>query len=263
MASHSLVFKSPPQRAIFKGFLFDMDGTIIDSTPAIVKHWHTIGSEIGVDPKVILETSHGRRSIDVLKILSPERANWDYIKHMEGLIPKNYANDAVEIPGARDLLDSIKQANLPWAIVTSGTSPLVTGWLNLLKLPIPENVVVAEDVEIGKPDPACYLMGKAKLNLAGEPNILVLEDSPAGIAAGKAAGCKVLGLVTSHSAEQIVEAAPDWIVKDLSSVRMVGHSQEGVELEIANLLQIDDVLGESLRKRAEAEEWDDRLKPKQ
>lgn len=179
---------------------------------------------------------------------------------MEGLLPKLYADDAVEIPGARDLLDNIKKANLPWAIVTSATTPLVTGWLKVLKLPIPENLVVAEDVELGKPDPTCYLMGKEKLNLKGEPNVLVLEDSPAGIAAGKAAGCKVLGVVTSHTAEQIVEAAPDWIVRDLSSVKIVGHSEKGVELEISNILQIDDVLGESLRKRAEAKEWDARLK---
>lgn len=54
-----------------------MDGTIIDSTNAIVKHWHQIGKEIGVEPEVILATSHGRRSIDVLEILSPERANWE------------------------------------------------------------------------------------------------------------------------------------------------------------------------------------------
>lgn len=54
-----------------------MDGTIIDSTNAIIKHWHQIGREIGCDPEVILATSHGRRSIDVLAILSPERANWE------------------------------------------------------------------------------------------------------------------------------------------------------------------------------------------
>lgn len=54
-----------------------MDGTIIDSTNAIVKHWHEIGREIGVDPNVILQTSHGRRSIDVLEILEPSRANWE------------------------------------------------------------------------------------------------------------------------------------------------------------------------------------------
>lgn len=54
-----------------------MDGTIIDSTNAIVKHWHRIGKEIGVDPEVILATSHGRRSIDVLEILEPKLATWD------------------------------------------------------------------------------------------------------------------------------------------------------------------------------------------
>jgi glycerol 3-phosphatase-1 len=67
----------PPQELTFDGFLFDMDGTIIDSTDAVVKHWQTIGNEIGVAPEVILETSHGRRSIDILKILAPEKANWE------------------------------------------------------------------------------------------------------------------------------------------------------------------------------------------
>jgi len=87
-------YSLPAEQASFSGFLFDMDGTIIDSTPAIVKHWHTlvrssqgcppspltrasIGKDIGVDPETILQTSHGRRSIDVLKILAPEKANWE------------------------------------------------------------------------------------------------------------------------------------------------------------------------------------------
>jgi len=122
------------------------------------------------------------------------------VKHMEGLLPKNYGADVVEIPGARDLLDSVVRAAVPWAIVTSGTTPLVTGWLDVLKFPLPEHLVVAEDVENGKPDPQCYLMGKEKLALEdGEGEVLVLEDSPAGIAAGKAAGCKVLAVVTSHT----------------------------------------------------------------
>jgi len=89
----------------------------------------------------------------------------------------------------------------------------------------------------GKPDPTCYLMGKEKLGLhVGGGEVLVLEDSPAGIRAGKAAGCKVLGLVTSHSLEQVKEAEPDWIVKDLSSVSVVSAGKEGVELEFSDLL---------------------------
>ncbi|KAJ5047265.1 uncharacterized protein L3040_003102 [Drepanopeziza brunnea f. sp. 'multigermtubi'] len=237
MSSTSHSFSAPPTRTFFKGgLLFDMDGTIIDSTDAVVKHWNIIGKEIGVDPAVILETSHGRRSIDTLKVLSPERANWEYIKHMEGLLPKMYGDDAVEIPGARDLLAQIKQASVPWAIVTSGTTPLVTGWLGVLNLPVPENLVVAEDVENGKPDPACYLMGMKKLGATDPSQVLVLEDSPAGILAGRAAGCKVLGLVTSHTVEQVVAAKPDWIVRDLKSVRVVNFSEDGVQLEFRDAL---------------------------
>ncbi|KAL3428029.1 haloacid dehalogenase-like hydrolase [Phlyctema vagabunda] len=155
---------------------------------------------------------------------------------MEGLLPKNYGADAVEIPGARALLDSLTKASSPWAIVTSGTTPLVTGWLDVLRLPKPEHLVVAEDVENGKPDPTCYLMGKEKLGLKSDSDVLVLEDSPAGIKAGKAAGCKVIGVVTSHTVEQVVDAGADWIVHDLRSVKMVRNSEGSVTLEISNAL---------------------------
>jgi glycerol 3-phosphatase-1 len=129
------------------------------------------------------------------------------------------------------LLHSIQ---LDWTITYSSVSYR----LSVLKLPIPEHLVVAEDVENGKPDPSCYLLGREKLGLTADAEVLVLEDSPAGIEAGKAAGCKVLGVVTSHTIEQVLNAGPDWIVKDLRSVRVVGHSQEGVELEFSNGLEV-------------------------
>jgi hypothetical protein len=66
-----------PVTAHFNGVLLDMDGTLIDSTPAIVKHWHRLGAEMGVDPTTILASSHGRRSIDTLAEWDPSRANWD------------------------------------------------------------------------------------------------------------------------------------------------------------------------------------------
>ncbi|KLU84092.1 DL-glycerol-3-phosphatase 1 [Magnaporthiopsis poae ATCC 64411] len=125
-------YTAPPERVALDGFLFDMDGTIIDSTNAIVKHWSTVGEEIGVDPKLILETSHGRRSIDILKFYAPEKANYEYVSGMEAAIPKLYGDDAEEIPGARALLDSVRAAGSPWAIVTSGTHGLVGGWLQVL-----------------------------------------------------------------------------------------------------------------------------------
>ncbi|KAK8139827.1 HAD-like protein [Apiospora sp. TS-2023a] len=237
-------YTAPPVKVGFRGLLFDMDGTIIDSTAAVVNHWHAIGAEIGVDPKVILQTSHGRRSIDMLKVLAPEKANWEYIRHMEGLLPKFHGEDAVEIPGARALLDSLVAARSPWAIVTSGTEPLVNGWLDVLKLPHPDHLVTAESVENGKPDPACYNLGKEQLGLGGNGNdssssahnVVVFEDSPAGILSGKAAGCKVIGLVTSHTLDQVLAAEPDWIVEDLRSVEMVECAGGVVTLQISNAL---------------------------
>ncbi|KAJ2980038.1 hypothetical protein NQ176_g2887 [Zarea fungicola] len=222
-------YSQPPLRVSFAGFLWDMDGTIIDSTPAIVKHWHSYafspstksfgrsltarrnGKEIGVDGDIILKTSHGRRSIDILRDLAPEKANWE-----------SWSENAA-----------------PWAIVTSGTEPLVHGWLSRLNLAIPANLVTAESVLHGKPDPTCYRMGLEKLNLtdvAGD--VLVLEDSPAGIKAGKDAGCKVIGLVTSHTVEQVAAAKPDWVVKDLTSVTVVATEGSMVVVEITDALRL-------------------------
>jgi glycerol 3-phosphatase-1 len=156
---------------------------------------------------------------------------------MESLLPKLYGNDAVEIPGARALLNQLIAVDAPWAIVTSGTEPLVHGWLNVLKLPHPEHLVTAESVENGKPDPTCYELGRSRLGLDADAEVLVLEDSPAGIKAGKAAGCKVLGVVTSHTMEQVLAAEPDWVVQDLRSVKMVARSEDGqVTLQISNAL---------------------------
>lgn len=110
-------------------------------------------------------------------------------------------------------------------------------WLDVLSLPHPSHLISAESVEIGKPNPACYLLGRQRLELSDPTTeVLVLEDAPAGIRAGKAAGCKVIGLVTSHTVEQVVEAGPDWVVKDLESVRYVESEGGKVTLEIRDAL---------------------------
>ncbi|KAL9042150.1 MAG: hypothetical protein Q9180_000798 [Flavoplaca navasiana] len=169
-------FTAPAETHTFNGILFDMDGTIVNSTDAIVKHWH-----------------------------------------------KEYGADAVEIPGARSLLASLEHIKALWAIVTSGTRPLVTGWLDVMKLSHPQHLVVAEDVSAGKPAPDCYRLGMDRLGLVAEERraaVLVIEDSPAGILAGKAAGCRVIGLATTHSIEQLRESGADWIVQDLRSVTL-------------------------------------------
>lgn len=71
------IFTGPAETIECAGILFDMDGTIIDSTQAIIKHWQHLGAILGVDPNLILATSHGRRSIDVLRLYDPSLATWE------------------------------------------------------------------------------------------------------------------------------------------------------------------------------------------
>ena len=158
------------------------------------------------------------------------------VSKMEGVIPREYGLDAAEIPGARGLLENIDKAGAPWAVVTSGTRALVDGWLEVMKLSHPKNLVVAEDVEVGKPDPRCYLLGRSRLGLESEAKILVIEDAPSGIKAGKAAGFKVVALATTHKLEQLKEAGADWIVEDMRSVTLKRYEGK-MDIEIKNTLQ--------------------------
>ncbi|PKY07585.1 putative glycerol-3-phosphate phosphatase [Aspergillus campestris IBT 28561] len=231
-------FSAPPQVLSLHGLLSDFDGTIIDSTDAIVKHWHKIGKELGVDPQTILATSHGRRSIDTMQLYDKSKANWEWVSEVEGRIPKEYGSDAVEIPGARALLSSLDEAGARWGVVTSGTRALVDGWLDVLGLTHPRMLIVAEDVEQGKPDPGCYLLGRERLGLSESENeVVVLEDAPSGIRAGKAAGFKVLALTSTHSLEQCLEAGADLVVEDLRSVSVRGVEGGKLLLEVRNAYQ--------------------------
>lgn len=161
------------------------------------------------------------------------------VSHVEGLIPKQYGQDALEVPGARKLLASLEAGGARWAIVTSGTLALATGWLEVMKMSQPKHMVTAEDVTAGKPDPESYLLGKYRLDLSADREVLVVEDAPAGIRGGKLAGCKVIGLATTHDIAQLKMAGADWIVQDLQSVKYVG-TKEGngdVTIEIWNVLE--------------------------
>ncbi|KAL9007166.1 MAG: hypothetical protein Q9188_000100 [Gyalolechia gomerana] len=196
-------FTGPTELHSFAGILLDMDGTIVDSIEAISKHWQN---------------------------------------YIEGLIPKEYGGDAVEIPGARSLLAALDLAHAPWAIVTSGTRALLSGWLDVMGLSRPDNLVVAEDVSTGKPAPDCYRLGIEKLGLTAEKaraEVLVIEDSPAGVLAGKAAGCQVIAVATTHRIEQLRASGADWIVQDLQSVVLVGLGVDGtIQLEVRDALQL-------------------------
>jgi glycerol 3-phosphatase-1 len=126
---------------------------------------------------------------------------------------------------------TLEKLQIPHSIVTSGSRPLFEGWSKVLNLLQPANVIVAEDVQHGKPDPEGYMKGKSLLRLQKTPvqgstelqnerSFLVIEDAPAGVRAGKAADCKVLAVVTTHTVEQLKAAGADWVVPDLRSLEI-------------------------------------------
>lgn len=130
----------------------------------------------------------------------------------------------------------------PWAIVTSGTRALLEGWLDVMRLDRPKTLIVAEDCEAGKPDPQPYLLAKKRLGLSAETVACVVEDSTSGVLSGKKANCKVIAVLTSHSAEQLRQAGADWIVADLRSITVTSsHDAEakvgGVTITLSDTLQ--------------------------
>lgn len=159
------------------------------------------------------------------------------VSYVEGRIPQEYGSDAVEIPGARSLLSALDEAGARWGVVTSGTRALLEGWLGVLNLTHPDVLVVAEDVELGKPDPRCYLLGRTRLGLEHSPALVVLEDAPSGIKAGKAAGFTVIALTTTHTLEQLQAAGADVIIEDLRSISVKSVVDGRIELEVRNAFE--------------------------
>jgi glycerol-1-phosphatase len=107
-----------------------------------------------------------------------------------------------------------------------------------MKLAHPPVLVSAESVAQGKPDPACYVLARQQLGLKEDARVLVVEDAPAGIRAGRGAGCEVLALVTSHQVEEVDIKEARWVTRDLSSVKILGWDEERkvVRVEISDAL---------------------------
>jgi len=141
----------------------------------------------------------------------------------------------VALPGVKEIMEEIlpgsKLPHPSWAICTSATRAYASKALKAAGITPPEIFVASEDVERGKPAPDPYLLGAKLLNI-DPAKCLVIEDAPAGVRSGKAAGAKTLGLITSHTKEQVSGAEPDWIVQDLSSVSMKLAEGGGIDVTI-------------------------------
>lgn len=222
--------------------LFDMDGTLIDSTAGVQGAWEKFSEKYPfIDLKEILNSAHGVRTEDNLRkycgVNDTEQLKAECILFEEAIVTtasENGRPGLLLLPGAMEILSKIRNNRfLPhplWGICTSGTHVYASAALGATGLPIPDVFVTADDVSRGKPDPEPFLKGAQSCGVRPE-NCLVFEDSPNGVRSAKAAGCKVVGLLTTHPRLQMEEVEPDSIVSDLSRVSITPLS-DSLEIEL-------------------------------
>lgn len=212
------------------GLLFDLDGVLVDSTPAVARVWTRWALQHGLEPEEIVRKAHGRPSIATIRDLLP---NADYVAENEVVLRGEIEDIAgvVPLPGARELVNSLPADQ--WAIVTSCSRPLAEVRLRAAGLPIPPRMLTSDDVTNGKPDPEPYLKGAALLGLRAS-QCVVFEDAPAGIRAGKSAGARVVALRTTSPDSELKEAGADWILSGYSSLSVASsdHGSRSIKLAL-------------------------------
>jgi sugar-phosphatase len=200
--------------------LFDMDGVLIDSTPAVTRVWRRWAVEHGFNPEEVVARAHGRPSLTTVREYLPnadhEAENREVerreIEDLEGVVP---------LPGALDLLASLPADR--WTIVTSCTRALAEVRIKAAGLPLPKKLITSNDITHGKPHPDPYLKGAAILGFAAS-ECIVLEDVPAGIRSGKAAGSRVIAFTTTVREPVAREAGADWVLKNCAGIHLLDAS---------------------------------------
>jgi len=206
-----------------RALLFDMDGTLVDSTAVVERAWRRAAAKWSVDFESLRRRMHGRRAVDIMRDLLPPEASTQLDAEVAAIdeVELTDTDGIVAVPGAAALL-----ATLPadgWALVTSARPELATARMRAADLPLPAAMITSATVTRGKPHPEGFLSAAERLGVA--PNeALVLEDAPAGLAAGRAAGCQVVALATTVESESLADV--DWI-PDLAVLRLERRDPDG------------------------------------
>lgn len=179
----------------FGAFLFDMDGTLLTSIEASQRVWGRWAAGFGLDASTFLPRSHGMRVTEVIERLALPGV--DAAVEAETILQEELTDMAGvrQVLGAAAFLLSIPKTR--WAVVTSAPRELALRRMEVAGLPLPPALIAAEDIDRGKPDPACYRLAARHFDL--EPDAcLVFEDAPAGVTAGIRAGASILVISAAH-----------------------------------------------------------------
>lgn len=193
-----------------RAVLSDLDGVLVDSTPAVVRAWSWWAADRGIELARLEAVMHGRPTAEVIELVAPDLDATAEARRVEEREVSD--TDGLQaLPGARELFQLVPAERL--AVVTSGTHALATARLHAVGLRPPPVLVTADRVRRGKPDPEAYLLAARELGVAPD-ECVVFEDSPAGVEAGRAAGMHVVGVLTTH--EQAALTNADDLTPDLA-----------------------------------------------
>ncbi|MEU0055032.1 HAD-IA family hydrolase [Streptomyces sp. NPDC006334] len=208
-----------------RALLLDMDGTLVNSDAVVERIWRRWAAEHGLDGDEVMRVVHGRQGHASMALLLPDRPRELNLEDNARMLAEETADmdGVVPVPGAPEFLASLR--GVPHALVTSADAPLSTARMAAAGLDLPRVRVTAESVGASKPDPEGFLKGAAELGVVPE-ECVVFEDSGAGIAAGRAAGMRVVGVGTRAAAHE-----PDVVVPDLRRVRVESFAG-GVRLHV-------------------------------
>ncbi len=211
-----------------RALLFDLDGTLIDSAARLRRLWAWWAARRNVELQALLDVMHGRTAVETIRLAAPGLVPEDELDALE----TEEISDMHDVhlqPGARELLGQLDGAS--WAIVTSGTARVAQARIAHVQLPRPRLVITADQVANGKPAPDGYLLAAQRLG-ASPQDCIVVEDAPVGVAAGKAAGMRVLAIASTHSPQELDGA--DAIVARLADIALHVRGQD-LTLRVAPL----------------------------
>ncbi|GHF72028.1 HAD-IA family hydrolase [Streptomyces thermodiastaticus] len=209
-----------------RALLLDMDGTLVNSDAVVERIWRRWAARHGLDGDEVMKVVHGRQGHASMALLLPGRSHEENLAENARMLAEETADTdgVIPVPGAPGFLASLR--GLPHALVTSADTALATARMTAAGLPLPDVRVTAESVGASKPDPEGFLKGAASLGVA-PADCIVFEDSGAGIAAGRAAGMRVIGVGPRAAAH-----APDAVVRDLTQVRVEALEDGSLRLTV-------------------------------
>jgi mannitol-1-/sugar-/sorbitol-6-phosphatase len=184
-----------------KAILFDMDGTLVDSTQVVERAWQGWSARHNIPLDEVLSFSHGRPTISTLEHFRPGKDHSSDLEEL-ALFEETETGGILAVPGSAEILHVLQTQNHPWALVTSAWRKLAETRVLAAGLPLPTVIVPIDEIQNGKPDPEGFLHAAMQLGIAPE-DCVVFEDTRPGIEAGLRAGMQVVALLTTCPPEQL------------------------------------------------------------